>query len=271
MKLRKAIDKAKKRDSGNNSKLIPIRADVTAKPRTTAWHPPDYSESACVIADPQHLVKNKCVCIGKSSPVVDAYKVLRTKIDQVAKTKGWKTIMVTSPRPREGKTLTAINLALSFAKAYNQTVLLVDCDLQHQWIHRLFGIEGVSGLMDHLEKDVPLKDIIVWPGIEKITFISGGTWEAANSAEILGSPKMAHLVQELKTRYADRYVLFDTPPVLGSADALSLAPMIDCILLVVEQGRTAMRDIEQALEVIPKEKFLGFAMNRSRQVREENN
>ena len=269
MKLRKAIDKAKRSGGGESRKLIKLRTATTTKPQSVNWHPPDYSESACVLADPGHMLKNKCVCIGKSTPVVDAYKVLRTKIDQVAKAKKWKTIMITSARPREGKTLTAINLALSFAKAYNQTVLLVDCDLQNQFVQHHFGIDGKYGLMDHLEKNVPLKDIILWPGIEKITFISGGSREAAHSAEILGSPRMKLLVDELKSRYADRYVLFDTPPVLGSADALSLAPFVDCILMVVEQGRTAMQDIDQALEVVPKEKFLGFALNRTKQVSKE--
>ena len=77
--------------------------------------------------------------------------------------------------------------------------------------------------------------MIVWPGIEKMTLISGGK-TISDSAELLNSPKMKALVQEVKLRYADRYIIFDTPPILGWADAITFAPLVDCILMVVEEG-----------------------------------
>ena len=103
----------------------------------------------------------------------------------------------------------------------------------------------------------PLKDLIVLPNIEKLTLISGGK-TIANSAELLGSPRMKAFVQEIKSRYDDRYIVFDTPPVLGWADAIAFAPLVDCILMVVEEGRTSIKDVNKALEMLPAEKILGF-------------
>jgi len=106
-----------------------------------------------------------------------------------------------------------------------------------------------------------LKDLIIWPNIDKLTLISGGK-TIVNATELLGSPKMKSLVQEIKHRYNDRYVIFDVPPILSSADAIAFAPLVDCILMVVEEGRTSVKDVKKALEMIPAEKFMGYVLNR---------
>jgi non-specific protein-tyrosine kinase len=110
-------------------------------------------------------------------------------------------------------------------------------------------------------EDKPLKEFIIWPGIDKLTLISGGR-TIQNSTELLGSPKMKALIDEMKSRYDDRYILFDAAPVLIGADALALAPLVDCIIMVVEEGRTSTKDVQKAIEMIPREKFLGFVLNR---------
>jgi protein-tyrosine kinase len=107
----------------------------------------------------------------------------------------------------------------------------------------------------------PLSELIIWPKIEKLSLISGGE-PVRESAELISSPKMAALAAELKTRYSDRYVFYDLPPLLAEADALAFAPLADCILMVVHPG-TALEDVNKALEMIPKEKFLGFVLNRT--------
>jgi non-specific protein-tyrosine kinase len=171
--------------------------------------------------------------------------------------------MVTSPGEAEGKTLTAINLALTFAKAYNQTVMLVDCDLRRQDIHKRLGIDSRMGLVDYLVDDRPLRDFILWPGIEQLTLISGGR-PVQNSAELLGSERMRSLVNELKTRYEDRYILLDAAPVLVNADAMALAAFVDCILMVVNEGGSGLKDIQKALASLPREKVIGYVLNRQK-------
>jgi non-specific protein-tyrosine kinase len=107
---------------------------------------------------------------------------------------------------------------------------------------------------------MPLKDFIIWPGIEKLTLISGGR-TVEDSTELLGSPKMKELLAEMKNRYDDRYVLLDVPAVLDGADAMVFAPLVDGIIMVVEKGVTSLDDVKKAVELLPQEKFLGFVLN----------
>ena len=261
MKLRKALDKAKlAREGLVQTSLVDKQKIKEIKP-PEEWRPPVYSESTHVELNTETILNNRCVCIEPNSPEIDCYKVLRTKIQLLTRQKGWNTVMITSPQPSEGKTLTSVNLALTFSKVYNQTVLLVDCDLRHQNIHKVLGLHSNLGLMNYLLKDQPLEELIIWPGVDKLTLISGGR-TINNSSELLGSPQMKTLIHEMKSRYQDRYVIFDTSPVLIGDDAISLAHCIDGIVMVVEEGRTSMKDVKKALEMLPQEKFLGFVLNR---------
>lgn len=135
--------------------------------------PPAYDQAIKVTLNPDTLTKNRCLCYFPGNDFTEHYKVLRTQIQQLAQAKDWRTIMVTSAMPGEGKTLTAINLALTFAKAYSQTVLLVDADLRKQDICARLGFESEVGVGDYLVNDVPFANIVVWPGVEKMTVISG--------------------------------------------------------------------------------------------------
>jgi non-specific protein-tyrosine kinase len=269
MKLRKALEKAKETrgEEGRSAVKVSLPAKETRpaskKRPEDDWKPPVYSESLSRQLDTKTVMNNRCVCIAPDAPQLDSYKVLRTKIHQMTQEKGWNSVMITSPYAGEGKTLTSINLALTFSKAYNQTVLLVDGDLRNQNIHKVLGFESSFGLIDYLVDSKPMQELIIWPGIEKLTLISGGR-TIHDSTELLASERMKTLVQELKSRYRDRYVIFDVAPVLVGADALALAPFVDAIVMVVEQGQTSMRDVNKALEVLPQDKFLGFVMNRQK-------
>ncbi len=275
MKLRKAIEKAKK-ERGESRPLVQeqdansldktITLPVQPKPVTAEWIAPEYNESKSAMVDSAKAADNKCVAIFPDAAEIDSYKVLKTRLQQRAQENGWKTVMITSANPGEGKTITSINLAVTMAKEFNQTVLLVDNDLRHQSIHNYLGISSNLGLIDYLETNNQLSDLIIWPGIEKLTIISGGR-EVVDSTELVSSPRMKELVAEMKARYDDRYIIFDVPPLLGCADAAAFAPMVDCILMVVEEGRTSIEDVKKAVELIPKEKFLGYVLNRRKTAR----
>ena len=271
MELKKSIEKAKQQRAQARKKAAEGAAAKAAArkeaPRpeeaapTNGWNAPVYSESHSILLDRKKLLKNRCISLFMNSSDAEYYKVLRTNIMQRTRDKNWNTIMVTSVQPGEGKTLTSINLAAAFAKEYNQTVLLVDCDLRRQNIHKYLDYPFDKGIADYLMNGCALKDLIIWPNIEKLTLISGGK-TIPNSTELLGSPKMKSLVKEIKQRYDNRYVIFDVPPVLSSADAIAFAPLVDCILMVVEEGRTSIKDVKKALEMLPHEKFIGYVLNR---------
>lgn len=264
MKLRKALDKAKKERQDVEASLDvdepPIQESVQEKEKAD-WSCPVYSESKTVKLDFDELLENRCICISPEACELNSYKILRTQIQQRTKEKGWNTVMITSVGAGEGKTVTSINLAITFAREFHQTVLLVDGDLKHQSIHNFLGYSSNTGLVDYLVEDKSLADLIIWPSIEKMTVISGGR-TVQDSTELLNSPRMKALVDEMKNRYEDRYILFDVPPLLGGADAITFAPLVDCIIIVIEAGKTSMADIKKALDLIPEEKFLGFVLNR---------
>ena len=264
MKLQKAIDKARMKQTASmpTEPVQAVKPPPVVKPEDNGQLPV-YTDSAAVTLDEALLKENRCVCFSPDAPELDLYKVLRTQILHRSKKKGWNTIMVTSTRPGEGKTLTSINLALTFAKAHGQTVLLVDCDLRQQKVHTYLGLDSHSGIADYLLNGRPLEDLILWPKVEKMTLISGGQ-TIIESAELLGSQRMKELVAEMKSRYGDRYVIFDTPPLLSGADALIFSQLVDGIVMVVEEGRTPIKEVEKALDLIPKEKFLGFVLNKAR-------
>ncbi|MBA4417630.1 MAG: tyrosine protein kinase [Syntrophus sp. (in: bacteria)] len=225
------------------------------------WVSHAYSQSRKVDLNAKFCMDNRCVALSSESLEMDYYRVLRTRILHKTGADNGNTIMITSALPGEGKTLTSVNLALTLAKDYNKTALLVDCDLRRQNVHKLLGIRSEKGLTDYLLKDTSIAELILWPGIDKLTIISGGR-PFSESAELLGSPKMKELVSDMKTRYPERYVLFDAPPILTGADALAFTPLVDHILVVVQANKTSIRDIQKALDLLPKEKILGIVLNR---------
>lgn len=260
MNFRKALDRAKKEREIQGEVIQPH----VAKPETTIdsdWQPPVYSKSKRVTIDIPTAVNNHCVALSADFAEINHYKVLRTQLRQLGRQKNWKTVMITSASPNEGKTVTAINLAATFAREYNHTVLLVDADLRMQMIHRYLGYDSQLGLLDYLEEKAHMNDIITWPGIEKFTVISGNR-VVDDSSELISSPRMQSLMNELKHRYDDRYIIFDAPPILGVADALAFAPLVDCIIVVVGVGVTNRLNLKEALEMLPQDKVAGFVLNR---------
>jgi non-specific protein-tyrosine kinase len=227
---------------------------------SSGWISPQYREPRRVELEYNQLEKNRLVGLMPEYNESSHFKVLRAQIQQRMQENGWKTLMVTSVHPGEGKSMIAINLAAMFAKEFHQTVLLVDADLKSQSIHRYLGYESDKGLVDYLLGDAEMRDILVWPGVEKLTVISGGRI-CEQGTEVLNSPRMCSLVGEMKNRYQDRYVFFDLPPVLGRADAMAFSKLVDAIVVVVQNGRTPLPDIQKALSYLPKEKFLGFILN----------
>ena len=258
MKLRKALDKARQQRAEADS---PVRNPEPGPLPAETWKVPEYKESTECRIDPDLVEKNRGVCIRPNAPETEYYKILRTRIQQVSKQRRLKTIMITSPNSGEGKTITCINLGLIFAREFHQTALLVDCDFKGQDIHRYLGIKSDHSLIDYFLHGIALNRLIIWPGIEKLTLISGNK-TVLDSSELLSSEMMQNLVAEMGSRYDDRYVFFDAPPVLERSEAITLAPMVDGILMVVEAGVTPKASIEKAVDLLPKDKFLGFVLNK---------
>jgi len=225
------------------------------------WVSPHYHTSRSVTLDAEAVYERRCTALFPEAPENEHYRVLRSHILRHTGKEGAVTVLVTSARPGEGKTLTAINLAFTFAQEFRHTALLVDCDLKKQDVHQVLGYQSEKGVSDHLLDDCPVSELMVWPGSEKLTIISGGRRTGTASA-LLGSPRMRELVQDLKGRYPERYVFLDAPPLLGVADALALVPLVDYVLVVTQAGKTAREDLQRAVGLVPEEKMLGVVLNR---------
>lgn len=213
---------------------------------------------------PSDLLKERRVIDGsESNAFSDGYKLLRTQILQRMRENKWNTLAVTSASSNEGKTLTAINLGISLAMEHDQTVLLVDTDLRRPSVHRYFDIEPEYGLSDCLTSGIPLSEALIHPTAFPGFVILPGGKPLPNSSEMLNSPKMIRLVQELKLRYNSRMVLFDLPPLLAADDALAFSPYVEAALVVIEEGRTSARDITQAVSLLQGTNVLGTVLNKS--------
>ena len=197
---------------------------------------------------------------------VDAFKILRTQVMHRLREHAWNVIGVTSPDEGEGKTLTAVNLAVSLAMETTQTVLLVDANLMRPAVYEVFGLEDdCPGLTDYLLDDEPLDNLLLNPGIDRFVFLPGGG-SVSNSTELLTSPKMVNLVQEMRNRYRSRIVIFDLPPLLHTADVLAFAPYTDALLLVLEEGKTTTEEVKSALALVTKSHpLLGTVLNKAGQ------
>jgi len=260
MKLRKALDKAKdERDLERDLNEKPVQKENKNGAKVSQVH--EYTESTMCLLDPVITERNRGVCLSPNPDEIERYKILRSRINHHSADKPMNTVMITSPNRREGKTVTCINMGFTFARELNHTVFMVDCDFKGQDIHRYLGIESKHSLIDYFLDDVPLNDLIIWPGVEKLTLISGDR-TVFDSSELLSSDMMARLVKEMGSRYKDRYVFFDAPPILERSEAISMAPLMDGILMVVEAGVTSKKDVQKAVELLPKDKFLGFVLNK---------
>lgn len=209
----------------------------------------------------EHLLKQKIFAISEKHAVSDEFKLLRTRIMQQIRPQGLNTILVTGFGPSDGKSTIAVNLAVSISKDLRQTTLLADLDFRDPDIQKIFGLdEEMSGLKDYFLNGTRLHEIFINPGIEKLRLLPAGG-KVENAPEILGSPKMEKLVKELKLRYSDRIIIFDSPAVTVCPDSLIFSEYVDAILLVVRSSKTSRDEIREGLKLLPEEKIIGMVFN----------
>jgi capsular exopolysaccharide synthesis family protein len=226
---------------------------------------PAYTSTEIFPLDGLHLEEHRVISGLEDHRVRDSYDILRTEVLQRTKPKGWNSIMITSVGPGEGKTLTAINLALSIAREARQTALLVGTNFRSPRINEYLGLDPArKGLSEYLTGNEPLSGLLVNPGIPKLVVLPTGS-PAEGSTDLIASPRMRDLVAELKARYADRYVLYDAPHLLDRPDALVFADYVDAVLLVVGAGASSRVDIARAMRLLEGRNVVGMVMNSSRQ------
>jgi capsular exopolysaccharide synthesis family protein len=257
---------------GAEPPAAPAQIPAQAAAAPTAPTPPPtqlpaitYTQTRVVPIDARKL-RTRCVITGvDADPFADAYRMLRTRLLRRMRQNGWQSVAITSPGSSAGKSLTAVNLAISMAMEVTSTVLLVDFDLRRPSIHRYFDYKPELGISDYLLHGASLSEILFSPSIDRLVVVPGRD-SLANSTELIAAPRTLELVAEFKTRYPERIVVFDLPPVLTVSDALAFAPHVDAILLVVEDGATQEDELAATLEVLEGTNIIGTVLNKAQEL-----
>jgi protein-tyrosine kinase len=202
------------------------------------------------------------------SQIADEFRVLKRPIIRNAlgrgRVKHGNLVMVTSALPGEGKTFTSLNLALSMAMEIDSTVLLVDGDVAHPALPALLGTPQGPGLLDLLTRDdVDFADALVRTNVEKLSVLPAGS-RHRRSTELLASEQMASLLRELASRYEDRIVIFDSPPLLATTEARVMATHMGQVVMVVAADATSHHAVTQALATIESCEVVLMALNKAK-------
>jgi protein-tyrosine kinase len=214
-----------------------------------------------VLYDDNHIDKNMVTLLKPQSFEAEQFKILRSKLLFPSSGKSPRTIMVTSAVPDEGKSLISANLAISIAQSIQEYVLLIDCDIRRPSIHTKFGFGNTPGLSDHLSRGIPVSSLILKTKVNKLSILPGGTLRH-NPSELVASQQMSKLLQEVKYRYSDRFIVIDTPPPKLTAEASALSRQVDGVLLVIEYGRTSREMVLDLVNIIEREKIIGVVFNK---------
>lgn len=173
-------------------------------------------------------------------------------------------IMVTSAMPGEGKTQTALNLAVSIAMELDHTVLLVEADVLRPSALERLGVTAAKGLLDLLESpSTGLSDVLLRTNIPKLTLLPAGT-ASSRSTELLASDAMDKLLAELASKYSDRVVIFDTPPLLSTTESRVLAAHMGQVVMVVEANKTPINTLKQAFAAVESHPVVLSMLNKYR-------
>lgn len=190
------------------------------------------------------------------SQLADEYRVIKRPLIANAMGKGRASvahgnlIMVTSALPGEGKTFTAANLAMSIAMELDNTVMLVDADVARPTLLNKFGLPPSRGLLDVLLDDsIDLSDVLLRTNVEKLTILPSGT-SHPRATELLASDAMVRLLEDMSSRYSDRIIIFDSPPLLVTTEARALASHMGQVVVVVKAESTTQPDLKHALATL---------------------
>ncbi len=195
--------------------------------------------------------------------VKSAYKMLRTRTLHRLQSNNWQILGVTSATQGDGKSLTSLNLALSLAAETTLSVILLELDLRRPTVCKQLGVEPAIGLPDYLDESRTLEEVLFRPeGTERLAILPN-TEVFEYSSEVLSSPRISHLINQLRTDDPGRIIVCDLPPFLVADDVLAFAPLADAFLVVVSEGVTMRKTLEKGIDILEELPVLGVVLNRS--------
>ena len=264
--IEKALAKQQQKSHDDSEKVEqqPIPHEKVAVEATNVEKKDTLALDKVSLAERGYLIDN-----GTRKSIKDEFRQIKRKLLNNAFGNASKTlhhsnlIMVSSAKPNEGKTFVAINLALSIALEQDKTVLLIDADVLRPSVVRELGVEDSPGLIEYLlGKSEKVSDIIYNTDIDKLKLIPAGKPHHLSN-ELLASEKMATLANELANRYPDRIVIFDCPPLIGVTETLVLASLMGQGVIVVEESKSSIADVQAATRHLNEDLALGLVLNKA--------
>jgi protein-tyrosine kinase len=220
--------------------------------------------------DEKHLIHGGLLApLDHAIPVADQFRrIKRPLIDNVVKNAAIEAdhmnlIMVSSALPGAGKTFCSVNLAASISLERELNVLLVDADVAKSHISKAFGLSDYPGLVDILaDETLSIEDVLVRTDLNDIQVLPAGS-KHSQLTELLASDRMGEVIRELATRYPDRIIIMDSPPLLVTSEAQALAKQAGQIVLVVESGKSLHQDVQETLHSLDQSKPINVILNKS--------
>src|SRR5262245_58436150 len=265
--IRQAVERAKA--SSMPAAEAQNRMDVCG-----AGHPFDLSASRSEITaqdkiretelNRTHLERHRIIAHNAADPRSNSFDMLRTQVLQSMDQRKWQFLAVTSPTPGCGKTVTAINLALSIARQPERSVLLVDMDLPRPHVASTLGVRCQHGLPSVLDGRAALSDTMIQARIDNYRLVVLPT-EAPilGSSELIASRAMSSLLQAIKRDFRAWTVILDMPPMLSSDDVIAMIPQIDCVLLVAAVGNSTISEIKECNRHLQGTEVVRLVLNKS--------
>jgi protein-tyrosine kinase len=257
--IRQAIERAKARTQHGGLVLESSRKQV----RTDLSPTHDvYARNHEVEIELSHLQSHRIVAYDGKDPLSRPFDILRTEALHSMDMKGWKILAITSPTPSCGKTLTAINLALSIGRQPERRVLLVDLDLRKPRVAASLGLKCREGLLGVIEERIQLDSAVVpiRAGNSRMEVLP--TAPASNASDLAGSSAMTRLLEDITDYGQSRIIILDLPPLLTGHDVISILPHVDCVLLVGAIGVSTVGDIEECEKHLQATNVVRFVLNK---------
>ena len=209
-----------------------------------------------------HLQSKRIIAHDITDARSRAFDMLRTQVLQSMDLKGWKTLAVTSPTPACGKTLTALNLAVSIARQPDRSVLLVDLDFRKPQVAACLGLKCDEGVLSVLEGRTRLSDAIIPARVDNLRFMVLPTASTIRSSELISSRAMTAMLEDIKREYHSKTIILDLPPILSGDDVIAILPQMDCVLLVAAVGTTTVAQIKECNKHLQSAEVVRIALNK---------
>lgn len=258
-RIREAVSKARQERAAAGDHAGAPQAFKGARfSQSAARASENFREAAC---DFSRFGDNRIIS-NEQDPVLNSYRILRTRVLQKMEDNNWKTLAIVSPGAGAGKSVTAINLAIAIGSKQGSRATLVDLDFYRPRISQYLGLKEAPSVLDFFEGTKSLHDVTVKPDLADVLVIANER-VSRRGAELLTSAKADELISRTVNDYGSRVVIFDMSPILGCDDSIAFLPKVDCVLLVAASGQTRVPELKETKRLLQNTNIVGTVLNKA--------